>query len=823
MKTNPIIFGLLVLANPVFAATTTELEGGIILDGSTVPSGMDTPTLTPDSNGDIQIDATIGTGSGGNLFHSFDEFNVQSDETAVFTDSTGSGYENVIARVTGTDDSDIYGGIRTGAGLEGANLFLINPNGVLFGNGATVNVQGAFYVSTADTLYFGEQHDVALNMSIGDVNFSSAPISAFGFTDVSADTSVSFIDNHTIDIQKNPDPTVSEGEFAIIADNVEIRNSTLNVSDSKVSINTGATGAVIALDSSGPANNPGEVLIENSTLNLNGSNNLSIRSGRLTLLNSNITQNAGTNAQAPDINIELSGDLLMDNSDFLATADDGYAANFTIAADNVEIRNGSTLTSGAEDYFSFGFFPVNAGDISITANSVVLAGISRDQTVAAGSDTVENTGIFSNGDWNGGSNGDIYIEASSIEMSNNAQIKSENGGDYSGSITLVDGNAQGSLSMTSGSHITLNCASPTALDCGGISLDFRQIDISGADSYTGGDPNVIIDTPTYTGIETNTDPYAKDGASLTINAENFSLTNSAKITLRSADDGSGANLTLTAKNIVISGSDAAYASFVQGTAYEPGAGIEIFHESNTRSDNPVSGTPGGLVDLRADRIEITDSGHIKIAEYNDGPAKTPGKIQLSANEISIRNHGFLSTRYILDYDYTPNADIEITARDSLIIENSYIESGVFESTAIANGGNISIQAEKIAIISSRIDTSTLSSAGGNINISANYGFITTDSLITASSVASVDGEITISKNINYLSRGRLSIQKTSAFSVDLKDKCADVNTEDSSLQILSNVNPIAYEGAVTANYEQIQLFSRASPALTGDCMKTASL
>jgi filamentous hemagglutinin family protein len=94
-----------------------------------------------------QIDG--GAIRGANLFHSFSEFNVGEGQRVYFANPTG--IDTILSRVTGTDVSDILGTLGVNGG---ANLFLINPNGIVFGKNAQLDVQGAFVASTAEEWVF---------------------------------------------------------------------------------------------------------------------------------------------------------------------------------------------------------------------------------------------------------------------------------------------------------------------------------------------------------------------------------------------------------------------------------------------------------------------------------------------------------------------------------------------------------------------------------------------------------------------------------------------------------------------------------------------
>jgi filamentous hemagglutinin family protein len=92
-----------------------------------------------------------GASRGANLFHSFLQFNLDAGQQVYFASPTG--IENIITRVTGANPSNILGTL----GVNGsANLFLINPNGILFGPNARLDLSGSFFANTASSIVFAD-------------------------------------------------------------------------------------------------------------------------------------------------------------------------------------------------------------------------------------------------------------------------------------------------------------------------------------------------------------------------------------------------------------------------------------------------------------------------------------------------------------------------------------------------------------------------------------------------------------------------------------------------------------------------------------------
>ncbi len=99
-------------------------------------------------NGSI-FNITGGTQAGRNLFHSFQQFSVPTGGTASFIN--GADINNIISRVTGGSASNIDGLIKASGA---ANLFFLNPSGIVFGQHASLNIGSSFVATTANAIQF---------------------------------------------------------------------------------------------------------------------------------------------------------------------------------------------------------------------------------------------------------------------------------------------------------------------------------------------------------------------------------------------------------------------------------------------------------------------------------------------------------------------------------------------------------------------------------------------------------------------------------------------------------------------------------------------
>lgn len=126
-------------------------QAQITLD-STLGSESSTVTEGAIIRGDLADLIEGGATRSGNLFHSFLEFNVDEAQRVYF--ASPDGIESILSRITGSDPSNIFGTL----GVDGsADLFLLNPNGIVFGENAALDIKGSFYGTTGDAIALGDE------------------------------------------------------------------------------------------------------------------------------------------------------------------------------------------------------------------------------------------------------------------------------------------------------------------------------------------------------------------------------------------------------------------------------------------------------------------------------------------------------------------------------------------------------------------------------------------------------------------------------------------------------------------------------------------
>jgi filamentous hemagglutinin family protein len=197
---------------------------------------------------DVTIPSRLGQTRGKNLFHSFERFGIETGSKVTFTGPDG--LKNVIGRVTGGAPSSIDGTLASK--VRGADLWLLNPAGILFGPHARLDVPGSFHASTADELRFADGKVFSALDPQASVLSVAAP-EAFGF--LGARPAGIMVDQSVLEVKKGKALSLIGGGITIKGNNDSIANDdgfadepgTVRAKAGQVSLTAlGGPGAVVA-------------------------------------------------------------------------------------------------------------------------------------------------------------------------------------------------------------------------------------------------------------------------------------------------------------------------------------------------------------------------------------------------------------------------------------------------------------------------------------------------------------------------------------------------------------------------------------------------
>jgi filamentous hemagglutinin family protein len=147
--------------------STSATQAQIYQPSNRIPVADNTlGTQVTGANNNFTINGGLTRGS--SILHSFQDFSVPTGGSATF--ATTPGTQAVVSRVTGNLSSDINGIINT----QGANFFLINPNGVVFGPNAQLNVGSSFVATTANSATLSDGNGTSY--TFGTRNITDAPL-----------------------------------------------------------------------------------------------------------------------------------------------------------------------------------------------------------------------------------------------------------------------------------------------------------------------------------------------------------------------------------------------------------------------------------------------------------------------------------------------------------------------------------------------------------------------------------------------------------------------------------------------------------------------
>jgi filamentous hemagglutinin family protein len=720
--------------------TATALHAEITLDGTLGPQiALEGPNY--------DISANLGQQRGSNLFHSFGQFNINVEEIATF--SGPDNISNIISRVTGGSPSSIDGTLRST--IDGADVYLINPAGMMFGPNASLDIPGSFHASTADTLRFNDGSEFnARNPQ--DSLLTIAPISAFGFlTDSPAPLSIE--NNKKLDMPHGKN-------LSLIGGNIRIDNSLLTAQFGRINMASVASrGDVTPLSEDLTLSaRPGEISLRKSIMTTAGGGDTAgifIRAGHFFLDNTIVssgtrgTTNGGninvqaetltaiqggrflsetkTNASGGHIKIEVAGltefsgwitrSGKISESGIKATSSskgNGNAGTIDLETGALELKDGATINATT-------YGQGQGGNINLrVADSISLSGFGSE---GEGSSIAANTrGKMENA----GQGGTIFLDTKELSLRDGASIGATTYGAAKGGQINIK--AEESVFLSGEDRRSkISRISTTTYSSGDgrkISLETKQLNLFGGTKIIantigtgqGGNINIqVSDLVKLKGsnsanfgssIAAQSDgemPNAGNGGTIELSAGRLQLLDGAQISAATFGPGQGGQLNVkVTKNAFFSGQD------------KDGFSSGLLTDSNGEMENAGK---GGILTLVVGDLHLTDKAEINAGTY--GPAEG-GSVRVRANTIKLTDGGKITA---LSEALGNAGQIELILTDKLIIRNGSIET----KAESADGGNLSITTPSyVYLIDGQITASVSEEFGGGGNITASPQFVILD-------------------------------------------------------------------------------------------------
>ncbi len=478
---------------------------------------------------EYQITPQWGETAGSNLFHSFKEFNINKDETAVF--SGPDQISRIIARITGQDPSVING--KLSSTIPQADLYLLNSSGIIFGKNASLNIDGSFHVSTADYLLM-EDDERFYTLPFDNEVLSFAQPSAFGFLDHDV-ASIEFAGKGSV-------LELSDGEtLSVIGGDITIEGTTLSSPEGQVNlVSVQSPGEVIQDDDKIEATSQTKGLIsitENSLVDVSGeyAGSINILADQLNMDNSLIS--AKSTSPSFDDNLDFSFDedsIDVAVKDIVLTNRSGITTSVSDEGDarGIWIHDCDTLFVGEKSYISSstlgkgngGFITINAKELTLDDGSFISSSSSASgdsgnagEIIVKEAESINisgNSNITTSSHGQGGA-GYISLNTQNLYLSDHSSITSSNVGensteqwsdwDFSDDDEYESGSFPGYIQVVAGNRIdlsdssTINTSTSGKGVAGEISLKSNELSLTGNSSISsesslkadGGDAGII--------------------------------------------------------------------------------------------------------------------------------------------------------------------------------------------------------------------------------------------------------------------------------------------------------------------------------------------
>ncbi|MEH2247751.1 two-partner secretion domain-containing protein [Nostoc sp.] len=680
------------------------LIGGVLICGiwsscanaQVISDGTLNTTVSQSGN---NFTITNGNRAGNNLFHSFSQFSIPSNGSASFNNAAD--VQNIFSRVTGGNVSHIDGLITANGS---ANLFLLNPNGILFGANAKLNIGGSFISTTANSIKFADGTEfsainpqanalLSINVPIGlQLGNNPSPIQVQG-------TGHLDIKSGFTPVIRNPSPTRLQVQatktLALVGGNLNLDGATLSAETGHIELGSlGGSGLVSLVPTTqgykleyGNGQSFGDIqLAQKSLLDVSG-----VNAGSVQLQGRNIRLSDGSLVLAQNYGNLAGGDIRFQASkaiEILGASDTtigggissealsiGTGGNISIITPQLTLQQGSVIGN-------LGYGVADSGNIQIEAAAIEISGFNR-------------TGVtnITTGTYGTGSAGDIFINGDSLAISGGASLSSYTyGSGSSGKVTIRNQNTivMGESPFEIPSNINITSFA------------------------TGNTKDLILDTG------------------------KLQISNGGTVGSLSFFAGNAGNVSINAREaIAIGGRSPNSHSSINSSVIRLSPQLRQF----LRLPDIITANAGS-VSLTTPSLILTDGGTVSVTSQGSGNG---GNLNITADNIQLQNQGLIQAQ--TESGNGGNISLQV-GKLLLMCDHSNITA---TAGGNGNGGNISINAPIVAgLENSNIIANALRGRGGNIQIATQGLFglkfrpqLTPDNDITASSQFGVSGTVQV--------------------------------------------------------------------------------
>ncbi|PSB41811.1 filamentous hemagglutinin, partial [filamentous cyanobacterium Phorm 6] len=723
----------------------------IVPDGSL---GAESSRIVPDIINNLPSDKITGGATRGvNLFHSFGEFNINQGRGAYFANP--SGIANIFTRITGGKSSNILGTLGV---LGNANLFLINPKGIVFGPNARLDLRGSFLASSAAGVVFNNGFE-----------FSAANPNAVPLLAINIPVGLSFRDNPgaivnasrvTQQIEGTEIPVglaVAPGQtLALLGGDLTFNNGFASAFSGNIQLGSVASPGLVSfnitpiglgLDYTNVTNFGNIELSGLSAVTASGpgGGSIALRGGNVILRDrASLVSDTLGSINGRDITVDAAQLRILDQA-FISTGTTG-----TGAGGNVSVRATDAVEITGIGFDNFRRNVLDAGTTGTASFSTRQSGIAVGTVGpgAAGNITVDTKqlmlregALIINPSYGAGAGGNVAIKASeSVEVSESGLL-----------TTAIDRGRGGNLIVDTAKLTVRNgsvLSSATVGAGNGGNLIVRASDSVLLTEYR-------LDSTFGTGIITNSIGGTGNAGNIEINTRSLlieggtSISSTSGVTSRNGvipAVGKGGNITINAADSVT----------LTGSRQSDSLSAARIARSQLITGTVAGGSSG---DLRINTRRLTLEGAAAIGASTLGEGNS-GNIIVNASEsiklIGTKDNFSASgiatasgdTVYQTLFGLAPPTgaagNISITTPSLTIRDGATIAVG---SLGSGRSGNINVVANSIALDNkASIDGTTVSGVGANINLQARNIQLRRGSRITTDAGTSEGGNININSD-----------------------------------------------------------------------------